>query len=297
MVNYIIQLAQGTLAIMDDVEKRMGPTADSSALSTELRRVVPMCATLVEEVRRLDPRDFLPDARYEFLVARLDLELWLKQWNPGDTGSFVNQFNQEPKSRPAIRNLLKRIMAVLDKYGGEGWRAQTRSFSFIKDADLRQIIERDYKELALVLFPGGAWKSTVIMAGSILEAILFDVLAADPATRTKAQASPVAPKGPMEDWRLEYLIKVAADIGVLPAKRALTFDQVLRDYRNFVHPKKEVRSGHPCREGEAQLAIGGLNAVCDLLESLWPAVSRTIHTHRRPGGATRMPLQVRGTGL
>ncbi len=163
-----------------------------------------------------------------------------------------------------IRSLLKRVIAVLDKYGGEGWRAQTRSFSFIKDNDLRQIIERDYKELVLVLFPGGAWKSTVIMAGSILEAILFDTRASDAVVKAKALASPMIPKGAMEDWRLENLIKVAADIGVLPAKRAMTFDQVLRDYRNFVHPKKEIRSGHPCQEGEAQLAIGGLNAVCDV---------------------------------
>ena len=55
--------------------------------------------------------------------------------------------------------------------------------------DLREIIERDYKELTLVLFPGGAWKSTVIMAGSILEAILYDVLASDLAVNAKALAS------------------------------------------------------------------------------------------------------------
>jgi hypothetical protein len=48
MVNYIIQLTQGILRLMDDVEKSMGPTADSSALSNRLRRVVPECATLVE---------------------------------------------------------------------------------------------------------------------------------------------------------------------------------------------------------------------------------------------------------
>ncbi len=266
MVNYIIRLAQGMLGIMDDVEKGMGPTADHSTLTTQLRRVVPQCSTLVEEVRRLDPRDFLPDAQYEFIIARLDMESWVKQWTPGDTGSFVNQFNQEKQSRTVIRNLLKQIIAILDKYGGEGWRAKTRYFAFLKDKDLQEIIQRDYKELTLVLFPGGAWKSTVILAGSILEAILFDVLASDAAMKTKALASPLAPKSSMEDWRLDNLIKVATDIGLLPAKRAMTFDQVLRDYRNFVHPKKEIRSGHPCREGEAQLAMGGLNAVCDLLE-------------------------------
>jgi len=268
MVHYMIQLGQGILQIMEDVEKSMGATADSRTLSANLRRVVPQVSTLVEEVRRLDPRDFLPDARYEFVVARLDLELWSKQWNPGDTGSFVNQFNQTPQSRAGIRQLLKRVIAVLERFGGDGWRAQSRSFSFIKDDELRHIIERDYRELVLVLFPGGAWKSTVIMAGSILEAILFDVLASEPATKAKALACFAAPKGSMEEWRLEHLIKVAADIGALPAKRILTFDQVLRDYRNFVHPKKELRSGHPCQEGEAQLAIGGLNAVCDLLEGL-----------------------------
>src|SRR5262249_10565839 len=154
---------------------------------------------------------------------------------------------------------------VLQKYNGEGWRATTRSFSFIKGKDLREIIERDYKELTLVLFPGGAWKSTVIMAGSILEAILFDRLS-DPAWNTKAMGSSVAPKGKLENWRLEDLVKVAADIGVITKDRADTFDQVLRDYRNFVHPKKEIKAAHPCGEGEAQLAIGGLNAVCDLLQ-------------------------------
>jgi hypothetical protein len=216
MVNYLVQLAQGILGIMDDVENRMGPKANSTALSEQLRIVVPQCTTLLKELQRLDPRDFLPDARYEFIVAQLELELWDKQWTHGGPRIFVNEFNQEPQSRPVIRNLLKRVIAVLEKYGSEGWRGQTRSFSFIKDNDHRQIIERDYKELVLVLFPGGAWKSTVIMAGSILEAILFDVLAADAARNAKALASPAAPKGPMEDWRLENLIKVAADIGVLP---------------------------------------------------------------------------------
>jgi hypothetical protein len=265
MVQYIVQLAQSILAIMDDAEKKMGPNVD---MSEQLRRVVPLCSTLAEELERLDPRDFSPDARCDFVIGRLDLDLWVKQWNPGDTGSFVNLFNQDSRGRGPIRGLLDRVIALLGRYGGEGWRAVTRSFSFLNDKDLREIIERDYKELTLVLFPGGAWKSTVIMAGSILEAILVDVLASGPLLRAKALASPVAPAKPMDDWRLEYLIKVAADIAVLTAQRTSTFDQVLRDYRNFVHPKKEIRSGHPCREGEAQLAMGGLNAVCDILEGL-----------------------------
>lgn len=252
-MNYIIQIATGII--------------DSIGHESKHRSILSHTQALFDELHRLDTRDFLPEARYEFVVARLDVDDWNKMWCHR-AGDFLNTYIRDKRSQQELRGLMERVIAVLNKYGGEGWRAQTRSFSFLKDKGLREIIERDYKELTLVLFPGGAWKSTVIMAGSILEAILFDVLASDPAVKAKALASTVAPKGPMDDWRLENLIKVAADIGVLPAKRATTFDQVLRDYRNFVHPKKEIRSGHPCGEGEAQLAIGGLNAVCDILESL-----------------------------
>jgi hypothetical protein len=270
MVHYIIQIAKGIIDLMDDVEKRMGPRADSTELSDRLRTVVPQCGVLVEELRRLDPRDFLNDSRYDFVIARLNMELWGQRWSPGATGPFVNAFNQEPKSRVELKDMLNRVIAVLEKYGGEGWRVATRKFTFVKDADLRDIVERDYKELALVLFPGGAWKSTVIMAGSILEAVLFDQLESGPARKTKALTDPDAfkKKGVVQDlenWNLESLIKVATNLSLIPRERAKTFDQVLRDYRNFVHPKKEVKAKHPCREGEAQLAFGALNALCDIL--------------------------------
>lgn len=66
------------------------------------------------------------------------------------------------------------VIATLNQFGGEGSQVVQRAFKFVKDADLRQIIERDYRELRLKVFPSGAWKSTVVLAGSILEAILFD---------------------------------------------------------------------------------------------------------------------------
>src|SRR5215471_1293587 len=42
--------------------------------------------------------------------------------------------------------------------------------------------------------------------------------------------------------------------GILPAVRAKTIDQVVRDYRSFIHPKKEVRSIHDCGKAEGGLA-------------------------------------------
>jgi hypothetical protein len=168
-----------------------------------------------------------------------------------------------------------RVVAVLNSYSGQGAQALPRSFAFVHNADLRAIVERDYAELSHVLFPEGAWKSVVIMAGSILEAILYDLLVQD---APRAMASPEAPKkkgGLVKDitqntaadeWKLTDLIEVAVDLAFLPKERADTIDQVLRDYRNFVHPRKELKAAHPCTEAEALLAKGALDGVYNHLK-------------------------------
>lgn len=102
------------------------------------------------------------------------------------------------------------------------------------------------------------------------------MLTRDYATATKANAAGAAPKfkgkvKPIEngDWRLADLIDVASELQILPAERAKTIDQVLRDYRNFVHPKKEIRAQHPCTEAEALLAKGALEGVCNHFEKTY----------------------------
>jgi hypothetical protein len=251
LVQHIIQIARGICALID------GDTE-------QLRKALPHTQALIDELHGLNARDFLPADRYEFVAVRIDLELWHQQ-HMGNVVHFLNEFPRHEPSKQHARRLMNRIVAMLEKYGGEGWRVRTRSFTFLHDAELCEIIERDYRELTLVLFPGGAWKSTVIMAGSILEAIMVDVLTGDAQLNAQVVTWLKKPKGPLEDWTLVNLIKAAVYAKVLPQDRADTFDQVLRDYRNFVHPLKEKRAGHPCGEGEAQLAIGGLNAVCDIL--------------------------------
>jgi hypothetical protein len=68
-----------------------------------------------------------------------------------------------------------------------------------------------------------------------------------------------------DEWKLVDLINVAVDMDLLRRQRADTIDQVLRDYRNFVHPRKEIKADHPCTEAEATLAKGALDAVCNHL--------------------------------
>jgi hypothetical protein len=214
---------------------------------------VRLLRALAEELNRLDPRDFVPVGQYRFIKLRDRVRAL------ATIHSFTgNQI-------PAFAEVGCEALHVLDLYAGIGSQGSLRSFGFVTDPGLRDIIERDYKELSLILLPGRAWKSTVVMAGSILEAILTDLLK-NPANASRAVSAKRAPKKKnlaAGEWKLHELIEVSVELGFLPSDRAALFDQLLRDYRNFVHPLKEIRAAHPCTEAEAHMSWGALEAVCN----------------------------------
>jgi hypothetical protein len=226
--------------------------AEGAANRAHLPSFEALMAALNEELANLDARDFLPSARFEFVYLRKMLL----------NAHMIYTGTQ-------IATPLARLLKLLEQYGGEGSRSITRTFPFVHDEALRTIVERDYRELASILFPSGAWKTVVIMAGSILEAVLYDALTVDAATVRAAEQAVRAPKRrdkrvkpiASNEWTLADFIKVAADINLLPKEREETIDQTLREYRNFVHPKREIRAAHSCSEAEALMAKGALDGV------------------------------------
>ena len=142
--------------------------------------------------------------------------------------------------------------------------------------DVKKIVERDCRELTQRAFPDGSWKSTVILSGSILEAVLHDILTKDPAAIAAAMASPKAPKirgggegltldDYQNEWRLNDLIKVACDLHILPYADEKAIHHVLREYRNLVHPRAEIALRINIGEGHATASKGMLDVVLDHL--------------------------------
>lgn len=205
--------------------------------------------TLYQEVEKLEPRDFMPGKRKDFS----NLKTLIRNLSHNSIGTKF------PVFIPCLKDM---IALIQTSYGGKGSSGVVRTFPFVTDAALRTIIERDYAELKLLL-QVKAWKSAVILAGSILEAILHDRLSSNPTRNTTAIASLKRSPKPLDDWGLQKLIDVAEDIGALPSSVAKTIDHVVRDFRNFVHPKKEIRSAHSCGEHQAKLAYHALEVVCD----------------------------------
>ena len=149
---------------------------------------------LHEELRRFDPADFDPAVQALLVQSRYNV-----RFAAASGGMHTGQ----------VQAVLDNIIRVFEHYKGNGSGGIVRSFSYVTDAGLRGIVERDYAELHLKLFPSGAWKSTVIMAGSILEAILHDVLS-DPKRRglvngTSLAESIRAKKGLVENGRWDLV--------------------------------------------------------------------------------------------
>lgn len=88
----------------------------------------------------------------------------------------------------------------------------------------------------------GAWLAVAILHGSMLEALLAASLELH---ADKAWRSAKSPKDKQKHlasfsaWRLETLLNVAADIGLIEPTLA-QYGHVLRDVRNLVHPNKQI---------------------------------------------------------
>ena len=123
-------------------------------------------------------------------------------------------------------------------------------FSFIRDPRLRAVLERDSFELQQV-FAAGHWKSSMILSGGVIEGILMDLLANRPETFTAAEAPK---KNDITRWTLDELIRVALALSAVNGAVGRLSHSV-REYRNLVHPGREIRENLTFGREEATIAV------------------------------------------
>lgn len=262
MVEYIKQLAE-TIQLARQNQLGDGVT---KIFGNQVPDIHTLFAAFAEELNRLDPRDFDPAVRHDFVVRRVAIRNFAK-----------GQIGNGEKAATAANEMSE----LLDSYTGEGSGAVTRAFPSVTNPDVKKIVERDYRELTQKAFPDGSWKSTLILSGSILEAVLYDRLTRDAAAVVASMGSTRAPKksaakgGGVKDialddydnqWSLSDMIKVACDLGVLPYDNEKAIHQVLREYRNYVHPRFEVQAGILIGEGHATASKGMLDVMLDQIK-------------------------------
>jgi hypothetical protein len=108
----------------------------------------------------------------------------------------------------------------------------------------------------------GAHLSVIFLCGSVLEAVLLGAAQKEPARFNQASASPKAKDGSVKrfhEWSLAQFIDIACEIDILKPD-VQKFSHGLRDFRNYIHPYEQMRSGFTPDEHTAKLCFQVLKA-------------------------------------
>lgn len=123
------------------------------------------------------------------------------------------------------------------------------------------IIESRLKE-ARTAMGAGAYLSTILLCGSVLEAVLLGAAQKEPARFNRASASPKAIDGSVKrfhEWSLAQFIDVACEAELLKPD-VKKFSHGLRDFRNYIHPYEQMVSGFTPDEHTAKVCFQVLKA-------------------------------------
>jgi len=177
-------------------------------------------------------------------------------------GATVGQYHQVLLD---ARNLLE--AAMLEAKISKAHSAQPveaarniPNFAFVKDDDIRKIVMRDYAELDQ-LDPGVETKSVLLLSGSILEGLLLDALV-------------TGGKWKFEDALQESLrdmINGGVAQGIIREDRV---SNALREYRNLIHPAREIRERVTFTREDAKLARAAVDVAIQEV-SAWHAARKS----------------------
>jgi hypothetical protein len=117
----------------------------------------------------------------------------------------------------------------------------------IPDDKMRKILENRWSECNRCLV-ADACLASVVMMGGLLEALLLARFNKE-ADKSRLFTAKTAPKDAatgktlqLKEWTLRHYIDVAHEVGWI-TKSAKDISEVLRDYRNYIHPFKELSHG------------------------------------------------------
>ena len=128
------------------------------------------------------------------------------------------------------------------------------------DIRVQRVIEQRLKEIEACL-TAGAPLSVVFLCGSTLEGILLGIASQYPAVFNQATAAPKKDGKvlPFKTWTLANLIDVAHELSII-GEDVKKYSHALRDFRNYIHPFEQLRSGFEPHDHTARISWQVLKA-------------------------------------
>ncbi|MCR9232185.1 MAG: hypothetical protein NXI29_14335 [bacterium] len=127
----------------------------------------------------------------------------------------------------------------------------------IPDPAMQKILESRWNECAKCVLADAPLSATVMMGG-FLEALLLARVNRE-TNKTSVFNATKSPKDkktgktkPLQEWSLRHYIDVAHELSWISSS-AKDVGEVVRDYRNYIHPYKELSHGVILSSGDAKL--------------------------------------------
>lgn len=164
-------------------------------------------------------------------------------------------------------NPISIIHDILLKCPDEAISSKTAGLEFIDDVDFRDNLRLDLSSANSAL-SNGEWKATTVLTGSITEALLLWALNKVAPTRqndiNNAMLKHEINQTDFNKWALDWYNKVSRELAIIQDR---TYRQVdlAREFRNYIHPGREVREKAKC---SIATAYSGIAAVEFVIEDL-----------------------------
>lgn len=174
-----------------------------------------------------------------------------------------------------------------------------KNIEFLSDRELVIILRSILEEIDLVATIG-AHRSTTYLAVSTIEGLLGDLiklLNIQPQDVLTVWPKKKAKFKKLAELHLKERVDILKTTGDLPPAFENLY-HLLREFRNYMHPEKELREQTPIAQSIGQLALASLNALIEMYEPLrfivgqkWELIhgeaqvpeSNLIHMPQKPG--------------
>lgn len=222
----------------------------SGAVTTPYDRVAEL-KVLLRFVDDLDAA-FLPAEKeplVKLLVASEKIRNHVQGWDTHGSGYGGNLRGDSDRQNSVfvIREVLRfhcREMAVPEATAG---------LEFIDDPEYRQRLREDVAS-AESSFEDGQFKASTVLAGGVIEAlILFELQG-----RSEDIQDPTLGPKRLDERTLGELLKIARSLNLF-SDEALRAAELAKDFRNLIHPGRELRKAATCTRGTARSALAAMD--------------------------------------
>ena len=134
-----------------------------------------------------------------------------------------------------------------------------QEFDFIADERFREILARDYSELQLC-YEAKATKSVLVLSGSIIESILTEYFILFPVNNLTEKQILGATLNDLIDW--------AVNEKVISSKEK-NLCVVIKEYRNLIHPGREIRKNEKFDFESAKIAKSVLELIIKSIRTIY----------------------------